>query len=67
MPLTIASGTHNLSVPPGGWDSIELPVSLTEAGDVTLTAVVSFEVQYDSGPPIWGQSESLPVSIMVTP
>ena len=67
LPLTVASGTHYLSVPSGEVDSIELPVTLTDAGDVTLTAVVSFEVHFDSGPPIWGRSESQPVSIIVTP
>lgn len=67
MPLTVASGTNDLSVPPGGLDVIELPVSLTDAGDVTLTAVVSFEVHFDSGPPLWGRSESQPVAIIVAP
>lgn len=67
LPLTVASGTHYLSVPSGEVDSIELPVTLTDAGDVTLTAVVSFEVHFDSGPPVWGRSESQPVSIIVIP
>ena len=67
MPLTVASGTNDLSVPPGGLDVIELPVTLPDAGDVTLTAVVSFEVHFDSGPPLWGRSESQPVAIIVAP
>ena len=67
MPLTVASGTNDLSMPPGGLDVIELPVTLPDAGDVTLTAVVSFEVHFDSGPPLWGRSESQPVAIIVAP
>lgn len=66
-PVTIAMEVHHFSVPPRGLDSIELPISLSDAGDVTLTAVVTFEVHYDSGPPVWGRSESQPVSITVTP
>ncbi|WP_374688354.1 hypothetical protein [Promineifilum sp.] len=66
-PVTIVMEVHHFSVPPRGLDSIDLPISLSDASDVTLTAVVTFEVHYDSGPPVWGRSESQPVSITVTP
>lgn len=67
LPLTIATVVHSLSVESGNSDSAEIPITMTNTGQVTLTAVTSFEIHYDTGPPIWGRSESQPITIMVTP
>jgi hypothetical protein len=54
-------------VEPGGSDVAELSAAITNTGQITLTAVTSFEIQYDVGPPVWGNSQSQPATIMVTP
>lgn len=67
LPKTIASETHYLSVPPKHSDNASFLVSIADTGPITLTAVATFEVHYEGGPPVWGRSESAPVIITVVP
>lgn len=67
LPRTIASVVNSLSVEPGGSDVAELSATITNTGQITLTAVTSFEIHYDVDPPVWGSSQSQPATIMVTP
>ena len=67
LPLTIATAVNSLSVEPGSSDSAEMPITITNTGQVTLTSVTSFEIHYDTDPPIWGRSASQPTMIVVSP
>ena len=64
---SLGGETHYLSIPVGGSDFAEFPVTITQSGQLLLSADSNFEVHYESGPPINGRAEAQWVAVEVLP
>jgi hypothetical protein len=64
---SLGNEMHYLSVPVGGSDLAEFPVTITHTGQLSLRSYSNFEVHYASGPPINGRAEAQWVAIEVLP